>query len=305
MEHQKGIQMKLFLSIILCIVLSSFSFAQEFECEVTLNVDQLTAEGRENLSDFAQQVKQYMNNYRWTSEDFGEDKIKCNFDIQILGSPRTNHYVAKVFIGSLRPIKKQNQNTAVLRILDENWEFDYVRNQSLIHESFQFDALVSFLDYYAYIILGYDFDTWNVGGGTPYFQKALAIVNRARNAASGKGWESTAQGGFTRGQLVEELLNPKFQDFREAFSKYHYRGLDLLYKNPLKAKDNIATIIENIGKLQQKINTRTLIIKLFFDTKYLELAQLFGDYPTSDIFDKLSKIDPSHQQTYMEYKQKR
>jgi hypothetical protein len=298
--------MKLWKRIFFVVLLvSSISLAQEFDCEVTMNVDQLTAEGRENLSDFVQQVKQYLNNYRWTSEDFGDEKIKCNFDIQILGSPRSNHFVAKVFIGSLRPIKKQNQNTAVVRILDENWEFDYVRNQSLIHESFLFDPLVSFLDYYAYILLGYDFDTWNAGGGTPYFQKALTIVNRARGSSGGKGWEPTAQASYSRGQLVEELLNPKFQDFREAFAKYHFKGLDLLYKNPLKAKDNISAALETISKLQEKLNTRALIIKLFFETKYLELAQTFLDYPKAEIYDFLSTIDPSHQKTYREYKQKR
>lgn len=297
--------MKCSLFIIL-LFFSASAVAQEFDCEVTLNTQMLTTESIENLTDFTQQVKQYFNHYRWTKEDFGDEKIKVNIDIHIQGSPSTNRYVAKAFIGSQRPIRKLNSSTAVLRILDEKWEFDYVRNQLLTHETFQFDPLLNFLDYYAYIILGFDFESWNIEGGTPYFQKALEIVNRARSApGAGKGWESATHGTYTRAQLVEELLNPKFKNFREAFSKYHYKGLDLLHKNPLKAKDNIASAILNIGKLQQKINTRPLIVKLFFDAKYLELAQLFVDYPNGSIYDKLAKIDPSHQKTYLEYKLKR
>ena len=276
--------------------------AQEFDCEVTITTQSLTAEARENLSDFVQQLKQYINNYRWTKEDFGSDKLKCTIDIFFQGVKNDNHYFAQAFVGSQRPIHKQDRNTAVLRTIDDRWEFDYIRFQPLIHDEYRFDPLLSFVDFYMYLILGYDFDTFTSGGGTAYFQKAYEIVNKARSSTgAGKGWEISSQSVYSRGTLIDELINDRFRNLREAVYKYHYRGLDLLRSKPEKAKQNILSALEGIGNLQQKINTKSISMKLFFDTKYQEIAQTFVGYPDATVYLRIAKIDPSHQSTYEDY----
>ena len=85
-------------------------------------------------------------------------------------------------------VHKAGRNSGVIRILDDKWEFDYVRSQSLIHDEFRFDALLSFIDFYAYVVLGFDFDSYKAFDGTLYFEKAVDIVNKSRGAASGTGW---------------------------------------------------------------------------------------------------------------------
>jgi len=293
--------MKSWLVIIASLIFSLVQlFAQEIECDVAINTQQLPAEARENLNDFAQQVKQYINSYQWTKEGLGGEKIKCSIDISFQGSPKDNHYVAQAFIGSKRQIYKSDHNTAVLRVLDDKWDFDYFRYQPLSHNDFRFDPLLSFLDFYIYLILGCDFDTYGVADGTTYFQKAMEIVNKARGS-SGTGWEFSSQSTYQRGQFVDELLNPKFRDLREAVYRYHYKGLDLLYKDPNKAKKNIFSALEKIRKLQKKINQRSLAMRIFFDTKYLEIAETFLDEPDRTIYLKLAKIDPAHQKSYEEY----
>jgi hypothetical protein len=299
--------MKLWLIVAAFLLMNtSIAFAQEIEAEVTMNTQQLPAEARENLVDFVQQVKDYINSNRWTKEGIGEaEKIKCTINILFQASPKDNSYNAQVFIGSSRPIYKSDHSTASLRILDEKWEFDYTRYQPLSHNDYRFDPLLSFLDFYVYLIIGYDFDSYGVADGTPYFQKAMEIVNKASGTAfASKGWEISGQSTYQRGQLVDELLNPKFRDLREAIYSYHYKGLDLLYKDPIKARKHILSALEKIGKLFDKVNRRSLAIRVFFDTKYLEIAQTFQQDPDKTIFNQLAKIDPSHQNTYDEYKLK-
>jgi hypothetical protein len=118
--------MKRFLFVISLVLLlfPSVSKTQEFDAQVTIDMQQLSSETRDNLSDFVQQTAQYVNNYKWTQEDFGNDKIRCTFEIHFTSSQGSNHYLAQVFIGSTRPIHKLNKSTAVLRLKDENWEFD-------------------------------------------------------------------------------------------------------------------------------------------------------------------------------------
>ena len=285
---------------------SSQALTQEIECEITFTNDkQLPAEARENLTDLISQLKRYIDTYRWTKVDLDTQKIRCSIDISPLGSPRDNHYTAQAFIGSKRPIYKWGRNTAIVRLLDDKWEFDYTRGQSLSHNEYGFDPLLSFIDFYMYVILGYDFDSYKAGDGTPYFQKASDVLNRARGSAgAGKGWEPSAQANYSRAKLIDELVNPKYQDLREAVYRYHYKGLDLLHKDEVKARKNIFAALEKVAKLRDKINQPSQCIRLFFDTKYLEIANTFLKDPDLTVFSRLSKIDPAHQKTYDEYKAK-
>ena len=287
------------------LVLSFQAAAQEIDCDITFtNLQTLQSESRENLNDFLPQLKQYVNSYRWTKVDIGNAKIKCAFNISLQTAPTTNHYTTQVFIGSQRPIFKEGRNTAELRIIDNQWEFDYTRNQSLIHQDNHFDPLLSFVDFYINLIIGYDFDSYKAGDGTPYFQKAMDIANLARGSgAAGRGWDLAPQGNFSRAQLVDELLNPKFQDFREAVFRYHYRGLDERHKDTTRARKNILGALERIAKVRDKINTPSLVIRTFFDTKYQEIAEVFEGDPDATVFEKLIKIDPSHEQAYLKASQ--
>ncbi len=291
-------------SILLLAAITVFTlqqvYSQEFDCEVTAeNTQQLSNESRDNLTDFAQQLKMYINNYKWTKEDFGNDKIHCKIQINFQSSQGANHFVTQVVIVSQRPIHKSNRNTAVLRLKDDNWEFDYVRFQPFNHDTQRFDPILSFIDYYCYLILGYDFDSFGLMEGTPYLEKAMDIVGKSRSSPSaGKGWDIEAQSTYTRGQFVDELLNSKFRPLREAIHTYHYKGLDLLSKNPANAKKNILSALEDIGNLQQKLSQRSFTIKAFFEAKYQEIADTFIGYADVSVFQQLTKIDPSHQQAY-------
>jgi hypothetical protein len=308
-QHMKRFLLALSLSTIVCF---TFTIAQELDCDVKLDMPSLTTEARSNLDDFVAQIKQYMNSNRWTKEDLNGEKIKCTIEITVLSSSGDNHFTAKVFIGSQRPIYKLNgRSTATTRILDDKWEFSYIRNQSLTHDEYRFDPLLSFLDFYAYVIIGYDFDSGDFnfakpGFGAPYFQKAFEIINKGRNTAgAGKGWDESTTSIYSRGQLIDELLNPKFQELREAAFRYHYRGLDLLYKDDVRARKNILTSLQKIANLQKKINRSALSVRTFFDTKYLEIADIFLKDPDLTIYTELAKYDPAHQQTYLEYSQRK
>jgi hypothetical protein len=49
------------------------------------------------------------------------------------------------------------------------------------------DNLTSVLAYYAYMMLGYDYDSFSLQGGSKYFEMAQQIVSLV---SSGKGWDS-------------------------------------------------------------------------------------------------------------------
>ncbi len=292
--------MKYILAVVLLLSTLQSAFTQEIECTITTNVQSLTSEARDNLGDFISQIQQYVNSYRWTNADLGGEKIKCSIEIQFKGSSREGHYNTQAFIGSQRQIfQSSGNNTAVVRIRDDNWDFDYIRSTPFVHSDARFDPLMSVLDFYVYIILGYDFESYKSGDGTPYFQKAYEISNKASGTVgAGPGWDNSSPNTFSRALLVEELLNVQYYSFREAFYKYHYKGLDLLAKDAVRARKNILTALEKIRRLEDKINRRNLIVKLFYESKYLEIAQTFAKDPDLTVFSRLIKIDPTHQSEY-------
>ena len=130
-------------------------------------------------------------------------------------------------------------------------------------------------------------------------------MNKARNSpGGGKGWDLPTQSSYSRNGLIDELLSGKFYDLREASFRYHYRGLDVLHKDEVKARKTILAALQKISILSGKINQNSLAIRLFFDAKHLEICETFLHDPDLTIYTQLAKIDPTHQKNYDEYSKK-
>jgi hypothetical protein len=96
----------------------------------------------------------------------------------------------------------------------------------------------------------------------------------------------------------------KFQQFREAFNAYHFDGLDLLTTDTKKGLDNMLKAIESIADMRQKQNPRSISVRTFFDSKYLEIAESFLQWPDRSVYDRLIVADPGHQGTYDTYRRR-
>ena len=282
--------------------------AQELNCEITVNTDNIPSAVRDNLRTFEADIRKYINNNRYTDEDLGGEKIECSMTVFFLSGNADYRYSAQVIVVSQRPVyngnDKSGKNTQVLRILDEKWEFTYIPNQPMNKDDYRFEPLTSFLDFYAYLIISFDLETYTQLSGARYLQKALNLCNAASASAFAAGWQSAATGSYSRFTIVDELTNMKFQQFREAFNMYHFDGLDLLSTESKKGMENILKAIESIADLRQKQNPRSILVRTFFDSKYLEIADVFLTWPDRGIYDRLITADPAHQGTYDSYRRR-
>jgi hypothetical protein len=282
--------------------------AQELNCEVIVNVDNITSGQRDYLRTFEADVRKYLNNNRYTDEDLGGEKIDCSMTVFFLTGSSNNSYTAQAVIVSQRPIyvgnDKSGKNTQVLRILDEKWEFSYVPSQSMNKDDYRFDPLTSFLDFYAYLVIGFDLETYTEQSGSRCFQKALNICNLGTSSAFSNGWVSVTAGSYSRFAIIDELVNMKNQQFRQSFFSYHFDGLDYLATQPNKGQDNMLKAIEAIAELRQKQNPRSILVKAFFDSKYLEIAEDFLSWPDREVYTRISTADPPHKGTYDTYRQR-
>ncbi len=282
--------------IFLSLIYSSISFSQELNCKVSVNYEGLPVLNRELLTDFAGVIESYMNTTQFTSETWKGQKIDCSLNIFFTSSSGDNDYAAQVVVVSTRPIYKSTRQSPMITINDPTWSFRYVKNQALYPNQSTFDPITSFLDYYANIIIGFDWDTWAELGGTPFFKKAFDIVNLGNNSGNKKGWERS-NATFSRWGLCEDLLNDKYRNFREALFRYYY-GVDEYQVNRKDAQEKIVNIINVLSLMKSKSDINSVLIRLFFDTKYGEFIELLRDYPDVTIFRTLKQIDPSHAAKY-------
>jgi hypothetical protein len=291
---------RILLIVNLILSLPAFILSQELEATVEINYEQLQVAARERLDNFKNQVQDYLNNTKFTQQAWEGEKIKCSFNVFFIGSSDETTYSAQVVVASQRPIEGTKLSSLMLNIMDGNWTFKYQKNQAMYFNQSDFDPLTGLLDFYAYIIIGFDLDSYYKLGGSEMFNKALDLTIRGANSKYGEGWQlkSTA---YNRRALVENLLNAKFQQMREDIFEYHYNGLDLFYTDDRQtAMKNMARLIYNLYNVRDQLDPRSAFLKVFFDAKAGEIVEYLKGYPDKEIFTKLKKIDPPHISKYDE-----
>ncbi|MFZ4620933.1 MAG: DUF4835 family protein [Bacteroidota bacterium] len=278
---------------------SMIAYAQ-IECDVTVNLEQVSS-AKDKLQNFERDIETYINSQKWSSEDLGGEKIKCTMNI-FFTSADGNSFKAQAFIGSSRPVfvgkNPSQKKTPMIRIFDDKWDFTYVQGQPLYRNETQYDPLTDFIDYYMFLVMGFDYDSYDKLSGTPFFRKASLICSQAPSSATG--WDRSSGSTYSKYNFTEEILNPTNQSFREGWHAYHFRGLDLLGTKPEKGYDNILLMVNNIKALKQNSNPRALLFRIFFDTKYGELAEVFKGYNDKNVYQTLIQVDQAHQTSYEE-----
>jgi hypothetical protein len=288
--------------LLLLLALPSPVSAQQADVTVLVNYEAIPTTNKDLLRDFENDVKTYLSNYNWGPGSPG-DKVKCTINIFLQSVIGDNRYSAQVFIGSQREIYKSAQSTAVVRLFDGLWEFTYMKTRPLNHNPNTYDDLTSFLDFYMYLVMGYDFDTYERLSGTPLFQKAADVASQGRSTGQ-KGWQP-ATSGYSRAQLIDELMSTTFQPVRAASWYYHFAGLDSLALNRDRAWKNILSAVQLIADAKKNADPRNVVIKTLFEAKAKELADVFADYPDPSVYTFFSSVDPNHQQAYDDARNRR
>ena len=271
--------------------------AQELDCRVQIDRSQLSGSEFSFLDDLERRIREYMNTQDWTDDRFlAHEKIACDMQIIMLEAVSLSEFRARLIVTTRRPIHGTAQSTVVMRISDPEWRFEYGRGTSLNFDLQRYNALTSVLDFYAYIILGYDYDTYSKLGGTPHFETARRIANRA-DGNGDPGW-SVVGGQQNRRQLINDLLTQRHQPLRTLYYTYHLQGLDRFVKDPEKARQVVLDVVKELQTLNRNLSG-SYPLNLFFSTKYQELTALFKDGDVQDrAYNLLTQVDPSHSSEY-------
>lgn len=279
--------------LIMLVAWASSSQAQELNCKVTINADQVQTSDRAIFKDMERAIANFLNTRKWTTDSYkNHERINCGLFLNIGKMPSIGNFQASAQIASARPIFNSNYQTALLNFADREWEFEYYESQPLeFNDNNYLNNLTSMLAFYAYIIIGTDYDSFSELGGTPYFQRALTVVNNAQ-PSNRAGWATLAS-TRNRYNLIENITNPQMIELRKNTYRYHRLALDSFEKNPDQSRTIILDALKNVKKVWSVYPTSIFVIS-FFDTKATELVNIFSAAPLQtkrEAYDILVAID--------------
>lgn len=292
------------LLLAICCILCSFSlYAQEINCTVTINSDQVGQTNQQIFKTLERSLNDFVNKSKWTNKVYKEqERVNTRMFITV-SEFESNRFKASIQLQSSRPVFNTSYESPVFNYKDNQFNFEYIEFQPLVYNENVFDSnLVGVVAYYVYVMLGLDADTFALEGGNEFYRKAQNIVTQAQGS-SFTGW-SQSSSDRTRFELVDNLLSNTFREYRIAMYNYHRKGLDILADNNSTGKQVIAGTMRLMETLVKR-RPNAFLIQTFFDAKSEEIKDIFSDGPKMDIVqlkETLGRIAPFYSNTWNEIK---
>lgn len=279
------------------------SFSQEIDAEVTVNVEQLDFEARSYVATMEDDVENYLDNERFTDYEWEGPAIPVSITIYLSGG-YNNRYSARLLVISKRYLDGPSEvagMTVVTKFFEQNWSFEYNRGASFSYNPMVFHEFRSMLDFYVLLIIGFDLDTYEELGGSEMFQQAKNILSLgATNEVEGYDTYSKP-GEFTKYNLISDLTDLRYNEFRKLIFSYYVDGLDMIGFDREQGIKNIKYILDRMADFKEhKIVSASSLIQVFFDAKAEELAGMFNGSDDEQLFKNLKYLDPSNSILYNE-----
>ncbi len=287
---------------ILLIIISSFktSSSQELDCKVQVLSSQIAGTDKRVFESMQRAIYEFINTRKWTNETFKiEERIDCSILINITEKISADEFKGTLQIQARRPVFKTSYNTALLNFNDNDIVFKYIENQPFeFIENTYSSNLTSIIAFYSYLVLGMDYDSFALNGGTAYLQKALAIVNNAQSSGY-QGWKAF-DSDKNRYWIINNMLDATFTSMRETMYNYHRKGLDIMADNKDAGR---AVILESLIELKKvhQVKPLSFSMQVFFIAKADEIVNIFcGGFPDekAKVTTLLNEIDPTNSNKY-------
>ncbi|MBD5173606.1 MAG: DUF4835 family protein [Bacteroidales bacterium] len=289
--------MKPFVCIVV-VFLSSFVTqfikASELNCNVEINAAKVTNASPETFNALKEAIAEYMNTTSFTDAQYSTiEKIDCKLYLTV------NDYTDNTVTGTLqvqssRPVYGSSYTSTLINLVDNDISFSYTPGDRIIHTSSSVESnLAAILDFFAYLIIAVDSDSFAPKGGDRMYEAAAEIVQLARNTGE-KGWRAIDD-SRNRASLLSAITEGNSSAIRNIYYDYHRKGLDIMSVSPDKGR---AAITESLKALQSVASAAPMspVITLFRDTKLDELSNIYSKGPADErksVYNMLIEIYPT------------
>ena len=284
------------LAMLTILILSNIFYAhsQELNCTVEINSSQIEGTDKSVFTTLQESITEYFNTTKWTNAQFSaNEKIECRFFMTI------KEYDGEKFTGDIqvqlsRPVYNSNYTTTLLNFKDTKVEFTYQENEPLIfNENAMESNLTAILNFYAYMFLALDFDSFSPNGGQPYYDKAASIVQMAQSSGE-VGWKAF-EDTKNRSAVLSAYTDGNTKGIRTLIYNYHRKGLDEMATSPDKGRAAITESLNEIKKIYD-VAPMSVALSMFKDAKLDELVNVYskaGSTEKDQVYELLKPIYPT------------
>lgn len=280
----------------LALVIAPTAVAQELKCNVTINTDQVEGTNKQVFETLQQAVNDYMNTTVFTNTQFStNEKIECSLFFTI-GKYEDDILTGDLQVQSIRPVYNSSYTTTLINFKDSKVEFTYRENEPLVFSVNNMESqLTAILNFYAYLILAVDFDSFSPKGGEPYFERLSQIVQMAQSSGE-SGWKAF-EDTKNRTAVLSVFTDASTSGIRDMIYQYHRQGLDNMVVSVDKGR---AAVTESLSAIQRIYDVQPMSVGLsmFKDAKFDELVNIYSKAPAEErtkVYNLLQPVYPTEQ----------
>ena len=249
-------------------------YAQELNCTVEINTDKINGTDKAVFPTLQTAITEYMNNTQWGNAQFlVNEKIDCKLFFTIASVEGTK-MTGDLQVQSSRPVYNASYTTTLINFKDTNIEFEYQENEPLVFNINAMESnLTAILNFYAYMILAIDFDSFAPNGGDFYYERAANVVQLAQSSGE-TGWKAF-EDTKNRSAVLSAFTEKNTSAIRSLLYDYHRKGLDEMVLSPDKGR---ATITKTLNILKQiyDVAPMSVVLSMFKDAKLDELVNIYS-----------------------------
>lgn len=248
--------------------------SQELNCRVEFNTQQLQNVSASVFQTLQEAVNDYMNNNKFSEAQIAaNEKIECRMLFTIT-EYKDNTAKGSLQVQSLRPVFNTNYTTTLINFRDTKIDFSYSEGEPLnFNQNVMENQLTQILDFYAYLILAMDFDSFSPHGGDPFWERLKVIVQDAQSSGE-IGWKAF-EDNKNRSAILEAFVSPQTETMRDFTYRYHRSGLDEMAQSPDKGRSNITEALD-ILKQVYDANSMSVALSMTRDAKLDELVNVYS-----------------------------
>lgn len=296
--------MRKILSLLIFALMAASGAAQELNCSVEVNSDKITGTNKSVFTTLQEAITSYMNDTKFTAAQYSPiEKIECTLFFTIKeydGDKMTGD----IQVQATRPAYNASYTTNLINFRDSKVEFTYSEGEPLtFNETNMESQLTAILNFYAYMIIAIDTDSFAPRGGEAAWDRVKTIVQQAQSSGE-TGWRAFDD-NKNRAAVLGAYTDPSTQQLRDMVYKYHREGIDQMSVSPDKGR---AAITESLETLKNIYNVAPMSVGLsmFRDSKLDELVNVYtkGSQEERDrVVEILSSLYPTDQDRIQKIKE--
>jgi hypothetical protein len=281
---------------ILLSCLCAVAAAQDLNARIQIVSPKIQSTNKRVFQTLETAMKDFLNGRKWSADAIlPQERIDCNFVLNITAWDGSSNFTGELQVQSSRPVFNSSYTSTLININDKDIDFTYTEGQTIDYTDQNYQSnLSSIMAFYAYIIVGMDYDTFSRYGGSPYFLAAQTVATNAQTGGS-KGWKAF-DGTINRYWLSENLTNTLYQPLRSFVYDYHRQGLDVMADNPGKGRKVISALLPILVQVDRQ-RLGAMFPLVFFTAKSDELVSIFNKADSQErlqAMNILSQVDPAN-----------